>query len=288
MVLNFWDEFFASVDNSSRVPKIIDIASGSGAVVERASAATTDQLADFTCLDISAAAISTLTERFPQVQGVVADACSIPLSSARYDIATSQFGIEYAAPGAVDEVDRLLAPGGQLAFLLHHKAGGIYRQCSASLDAIEQLRGANFISACKATFEARFAAYRGGDRKNYETAAKQFVPAIRAIESVMKQHGTEVADGTIVRLYKDVRTVHERLANYDPAEVLRWLDNMQDEISAFGGRMKSMCESAMSTAAFEQLCNKLRQQKYEIVRDDPLETPDRGVPLAWALIATKS
>ena len=60
--------------------------------------------AEFTCIDISESAISTLVDRFPEVSGVVADARAIPLESESYDVAASQFGIEYAGLEAIDEM----------------------------------------------------------------------------------------------------------------------------------------------------------------------------------------
>ncbi len=287
LVLSFWEDFFKKPSTHSRTPRIIDIASGSGAVVDSAKAAFGGQLPDFTCLDISDSAISMLQKRFPEVHGIVADACSIPLESTSFDIVTSQFGIEYAGLEALDEVLRLVAPGGQLALLLHYQHGGIYRQCAASLDAIQKMQEARFIPNCITLFDAGFAVGRGADRKAFDSAAKQFAPAIRSVEAIMKQHGTEVADGTIVRLYKDVRTIYKRMAHYESTEVLDWLKRMQDEVRAYAGRMASMCESAIDAGAFEQLCDKLRGQNYELLRSEPLVVPGRDLPLAWALVAAK-
>ena len=104
----------------------------------------------------------------------------------------------------------------------------------------------------------------------------------------MAKHGTEVADGTIIRLYKDIRTISGRLSHYEPSEVSGWLLKMQDEIVAFRGRMASMCDAAVSSTEFEQLCNKFRQQGFEILLGEPLKQPERDLPLAWALIAVKA
>ena len=135
LILSFWKEYFRGVQGRSGKPKIIDIASGNGAVVECANSMFGEQLPEFAYLDVSASAIRILEIRFPGVHGVVADAAAIPLDSASYDIATSQFGIEYAGLEALDEVTRLIAPGGELALLLHHRDGIIYKQCDANSDA---------------------------------------------------------------------------------------------------------------------------------------------------------
>lgn len=288
VVLAFWDEFFRSKPGDSDDLNIVDIASGSGAVVECAKSVFGAQLPDFTCVDISDSAIRSLQQRFPDVHGVVADARNIPLDSAHYGIVTSQFGIEYAGLDAIDEAIRLVTPHGYLALLIHYRDGGIYRQCAASLDATGQIDAAKFITYAIDMFREGFEVLRGGDKNKYEAAARQFVPAIGAMESIMKQHGQHVADGTVLRLYKDVRTVHERMPNYEPEEVLDWLRGMQGEIEAYAGRMRSMCDAAIDADKFEELCRTVESGGFRITRRDPLIVPDRSEPIAWALVATRS
>ena len=287
VVLSFWDNFFKGVQDARDQLKIIDIASGGGAVVESAKTAFGGQLPDFTCVDISDSAINALNQRFPGVNGIVADARAIPLRSGGYDIATSQFGIEYAGIGAMEELMRLVAPGGQLAVLLHHREGGIFRQCSASLDAVRTMTEAKFLPYAITMFKEGFEVCRGADKHDFDTAAKQFIPAIRTMESIMRQHGRHVADGTILQLYQDIRNMHDRMQHYEPAEVLNWLDRMQGEIEAFAGRMASMRDAAVDAEAFAELCEKLENQGFGISRREPLVVPERNVPLAWALIARR-
>lgn len=287
LILSFWDDYFRGVQSQHGEPKIIDIASGNGAVVECASSAFGGQLPEFACLDVSASAIRMLENRFPGVRGVVADAAAIPLNSASYDIATSQFGIEYAGLEAIDEVTRLIAPGGELALLLHHRGGIIYRQCDASLDAVSKMQDAKFISNCIAVFEAGFAALKGGDRARYSAAGRQFGPAIRTMEAILMRHGRQVADGTILKLYRDVRIIHARIRRYEPSEVLGWLKKMQKEIEAYAGRMASMRDVAIDAARFEQMRAALAENGFEILRAEPLVHRDQDLPMAWALIAKK-
>jgi len=285
LVLNFWGEYFKGRQGDL---KIVDIASGNGAVLESASAVFGETMTGFTCVDISESAIATLRRRFPDVDGIVADANSIPLGSEDFDIATSQFGLEYAGLHVVAEIARLVTSGGELALLLHHRSGGIYRQCAASRDAIEKLQQAGFVPGVIDTFDAGFAAIRGADRSRYEATAKKLVPAIRAVESIMEQHGTDVADGTIVRLYKDVRTINGRLSHYDPSEVMDWLGTLEEEIAAYAGRMSSMCDVALGDDDFATLCTRIENHGFELKRANALTNADRGIPLAWSIIATRN
>ncbi len=281
----FWDEFFADVKQDFNEPKIIDIASGNGAVVERALATFGKQQLDITCVDVSDAAISNIRARFPPVNAIVTDARNIPLDSGIFDIATSQFGVEYAGLETINEAARLLASGGQLALLLHNQTGSIHRECLESLDAIIRLQESRFIPLAIGMFSAGSKAVRGADRAAYEAAAKQLAPAIGVLEAIMKQYGQHVAGDTINRLYNDVGRIHQRIQHYEPTEILDWLNKMDGELDAYAVRMSSMSESALDEESFEQICEGLRSKDFTIERAEPLLIPDHDLPLAWVLIA---
>lgn len=288
VILSFWDDYFRALKGQHKTLRIIDIGSGNGRVVNCARIAFGEKPVDFTCLDISASAISLIEQQFPGIHGIVADARSIPLDSGGYDIATSQFGIEYAGLGAVDEVARLIAPGGQLALLLHYRDGSIYKQCSTSLKALETLQESMFLPHAITLFEEGFAAVRGADRAGYEAAGRQFQLAIRKVEAIFDEHGQDVADGTILKFLKDILKVHAQIQYHDPPEVLDWLDKMQAQVQAFIGRMASMCDVAIGAREFDELCEKIRSHGFEILRGNPLSNPEDGETFAWALVAERA
>ena len=287
LILSFWDEFFQSVKQNYTSPKMIDIASGNGAVLERAIAVVGNDYGDFSCLDVSQAAIANIQTRFPSIRGVVADASSVPLESGSFDIVTSQFGVEYAGLKAIDEAARLLAADGRLALLLHNQAGRIHQECVESLDAISRLRESGFIPLAVQLLKAGFEACRGADRAPYETAAMQLAPAIQALESIMSQYGEHVAGDTISALYSGVDRIHQNLQRYEPDQVLDWLNRMDGELEAYAERMSSMCACAIDGETFERVCAGLRHKGYATLRAEPLPTPEADAPLAWVLVATK-
>jgi SAM-dependent methyltransferase len=282
----FWREYFESIRGRGPL-KILDVASGSGAVVESAASVFGQGLPEFTCLDISTSAIQTLKRRFPAARCVVADVRSIPLASRGYDIVTSQFGTEYAGMGAFDELVRLLVDRGELAMLLHHRGGVIHRQCRTSLDAIRQMQTAGFIPHCIATFEAGFAALRGDDPEHYRRTGRRFTRAIKAMHKIIAQHGGNVADGAILRLYRDVRTIHERMPNYEPSDVLGWLRRMDAEINAYADRTRSMCDAALDELSFRKVCGRLIEAGFDVLRSEPLNEPGQVEAIAWSLVARK-
>ena len=289
LVLSFWSHYFSHIrDDWDGSPSIIDIASGSGAVADCARTVFNGELPPFTCLDVSEPAIRMLEERIPGVQGVVADAADNRLETAGYDIVTSQYGIEYAGLDAVNDVSRLVAPQGELALLIHHRGGAIYAQCEASLKAIEKVQTSNFVVKCRNMFAAGFAALKGGNRDDYTAAGKAFAPAVSAMESIMREFGNDVADSTILRLYRDVREIHANMQRYDAEDVLAWLDQMRDELVSYHGRMESMCNVAIDENQFENVQARVADDGFEILRADILAQSDRELPLAWILVAKKN
>lgn len=286
-IKSFWTDFFAGVKQDLSAPVMLDIASGNGAIVESALQTFDSEEIDISCVDVSDSAIKNIQNRFADVHGVLADARDIPSKSERFDVVTSQFGVEYAGLEAIDEAVRLLAPGGRLALLLHNETGSIHQECATSLDAISRVQESAFVSFASEMFRSGFAAVRGADRAPYEAAARQFAPAIATLEDIMREHGTHVAGDTIVRLYNDVAGIHSDIQQYDPDEVLNWLGRMNDELETYSGRMSSMCDAAIDRETFERICSNLSDRHCTIQQAGPLSAPGEDLPLAWVLRATK-
>ncbi|MDH4315023.1 MAG: class I SAM-dependent methyltransferase [Gammaproteobacteria bacterium] len=282
----FWDNFLQNVQIPQGTLRCIDIASGNGSIVEHLNSIFGNGACEITCLDISQSAISSIEKRFPAVTGIVADAADIPFDSAAFDIVTSQFGVEYAGAGAIGESARLVSSGGQLAFLLHHAGGSIYRECAASLDAIRRTQESNFIPLAIRLFETGFAASRGADRKAYDDAGRALSPAVRALEDIMQTHGEHVGGNAIASLYADVGKIHSSIQQYEPTEVIGWLEQMASEMDAYSGRMSSMCDSAMDEQAFQSVAKTLSGNGLTVKTERSLDDPGTGQPLAWAIVAS--
>lgn len=286
-ILSFWQALFREMPREDSRLRCLDVASGSGAVVAGLYSAIDESSCEVTCIDASAGAIRSLKSRFPGVTGIVADAAAIPLDSHSFDVVTSQFGMEYAGPGASAELARLLAPGGRLGLLAHCRHSSIYRDCEASLDAVHRTQAANFIPLSIRLFEAGFAAVRGADREPYERAAQALDPAVRVLDGILEEHGPQVAGYAIRRLYDDVARIHGRMQFYEPAEVLDWLRRMESELAAFAMRMSSMCESALDRQTFDRLVEEFAAKGLSTVRADELADPADGSVLAWAVVAER-
>ena len=283
----FWSGFFSSATDRYSEPAIFDIATGSGAVVASALSAFGDAPTSISCVDISRAAIDNVKKRFPGIDGIVADARSIPLDDQTFDIVTSQFGVEYAGADAVFEAARLVNPGGRLALLMHVDGGKVHRECEDSLGAIRALQASDFIGLATELFRSGFAAVKGADRAPYDAAGSAFAPAVAAAEDTITRYGNDVAGGMVAKLYNDIARIHGRLPHYDADEVLSWLEGMEQEVTAYGERMASMIATARKQADFDVLCEQLRARGFKLEIANELRSSDEPLSLAWAVIALR-
>ena len=287
LVQEFWSSFFSQAADTYKQPVIIDLACGKGAVLEAAINAFGESGAHYECLDASVHAIDAVRSAHPGVIGHVADAGDPGLDRNRYDLAVSQFGVEYAGLKGIESAAQLVAPGGTLCLLIHHADGSIVSECERNLAATVALEETNLIQLAIAMFQAGYAALRGQQGvEAYNEATRAVIPAMRRIEELADHFGSDVAGGTVAQLYEEIANIQEDLRHYDDQEVLDWLNSMQSEMIAYKGRMQSMCDAAVSTGDFEAICQKLMQAGFDIVPADNLL--DSGTPLAHTLIARKS
>lgn len=283
----FWSRFFQTVKENYDAPTLIDIATGNGALIDLALTVLANETSAYTCVDVSAAAIDNVKRRFPGVTGIVADAVSIPLDDQDFDVVTSQFGVEYAGVEAFAEAARLVAPGGQLALMLHIEEGSIHKECADSLAAIGRLKASGFVPLSIELFRTGFAAVRGTDRAPYDAAGRKLAPAIEATEAIMQEYGEGVAGETIARLYGSVGEIHSKMPNYEPDEVLDWLGTMDAELDAYAGRMNSMIGASVTQSSFDKLRADLIGDGFTPVMAEPLLTEGSDQPLAWVLVASR-
>ncbi len=284
----FWalalGEFLAS--DAGGEARILDLATGSGAVIEALSLLPGAKLENLSCLDVSKAAIDGVKNRFANITGIVASANDIPLEAGQFNLLTSQFGIEYAGPAAIDEAVRLLAPGGSLLFLMHIRPGSLYRECGAAVEALHRTQQSGFVELTRNFFNSGFAAVRGADRAPYEAAARAMNPAIGELEAILSEHGEHVAGDTVLTLLNTVQTIHQRIGHYDPDEALRWLQSMENEIPLHEQRMASMRDAALDENAFRQICENLSNKGLTIDRAQPSHVEGDELPIAWVLQAS--
>lgn len=291
LVRDFWSHMLASLRPDNGKLRLLDVASGRGAVVDAVHSVFGEDDIDISCIDTSEWAIKSLVERFPFAEGVIGDAQDIPFPDGSFDVATSQFGVEYAGLDAVDEVARVVAPGGTLLCLMHLKGGMIDQECSGNISAINDLHDIGFLQAAARIFTEGRRCIRGetgGSRDEYDAAVQAMAPIFREFAALIEKHGEGAAGGTLATLYRETDRIYGRIMHHDLDEVLQWLDRMSDELVAYKGRMQSMCDAAHDQSELEALATQLGENGFEILQSAPLHDDGGDADVAWQLVAQRS
>ena len=269
-----WDGVFAGGEGA-----VLDLACGAGSVLRRAHAAG---LAPLLGADVSADALALLAEAVPGAWTVLCSADAVPLADGGFGLVASQFGFEYAGPRAPAEMARLVAPGGQLAALVHHAGGAIEQEVTRHAGVARAVSETGFVEAADRLIRAEFAA-RSGDAGDLGAARAGFAGPERGLAALARA----TPGGLAAHLHGGYRQLYQRRAAYALSDVTGWLDGMKAELSAYEGRMATMRAAAKDRDGMDAVARALVAGGLADVRAEPFALPGDAAPLAWSLRARR-
>jgi SAM-dependent methyltransferase len=175
----FWQRPFESLDASHRV---LDIAPGNGAIPQLVCQACSTRMPRVDAIDLAEVSPDWATSQPLPCRdalhfhaGVTAEA--LPFADGSFDLATSQYGIEYCdVARAVPELARVLKPGGHLALLLHHRDSRLAEVAREELRLTDWLlQAAGFLDRLDAIvpWVAQAASAEGRERLRVDPAANR-------------------------------------------------------------------------------------------------------------------
>lgn len=136
-----WTEWFATYETGAA---LLDLATGNGQVAAHASRAAADTGRTFAITGVDYAEVEAAGTGLPAdcrlLGGVPLE--KLPFAAAAFDGASSQFGIEYAdTRAALQELARVLKPGGRALMMIHHADSVITRQTADQITAYGAVLG---------------------------------------------------------------------------------------------------------------------------------------------------
>lgn len=128
---------------------VLDICSGAGAVL-RVLGADRPRLV---LQGIDQAEVGAKAAALGVLGGI--DAACLPFADARFAVVTSQFGLEYCGPAAWAEAARVLAPGGRLVLICHHRQSRAVQHNGRRLAAMRAMADAGLFRLAAAAAAAQ-------------------------------------------------------------------------------------------------------------------------------------
>lgn len=270
----FWDALLKPLSADITV---LDLACGAGSVARRAHGAGIKAV---TGVDISEGAIQTLKENCPDIIGVISAANATGLKAGDYDLIVSQFGFEYAgAKQTVEEISRLLKPGGTFVAISHKTGSAIEMEVSQQRDEAQAIIDTGFVETAKKLFETDKQIEADSE---FTAALEKFRPAQDKLLEMAKTSG-----GLAAHLYSGTQTLFSKRINYNLEDIFGWLDGMANEIVAYYGRMQSMMDAALSEQDMKDLRIAFESHELVMTEADVLKTGFVEDELGWIIRASK-
>ena len=293
----FWTQIFS---NNAKSSKVIDFACGAGSVLEHAHHIG---FSDLTGLDVSEKALQVMTQKIVGAKSICAPVDKTGLEDNTYDLAVSQFGIEYAGNtentyNALLEMYRILRPEGKMVVIAHMAGGVIAEGCQTSIRQIELIEQSQFIDTAKAVVtrlhnEDGTKAGHNIDSitQDLNSSAEPIMQWLRSFENIEEEKAKNEFTRFVYHLLESSHRLISQYHNYTLRDSLKWFDGIQNEIQAYKGRMLSMTGAALSREDISSFQNRAVAElgKNKIIFETPkvMKFGANTKPAAWIIEAQK-
>jgi ubiquinone/menaquinone biosynthesis C-methylase UbiE len=280
-----WKSFFSGLDDAVEV---LDIATGNGVLLLWAYEAARAQGRELSLTGVDLAEID--PARFlPEHREALASvhfigntpAESLPFGDNRFDVLVSQYGLEYAdLDRALDEVARVLKPGGQLHWLAHDAHSVVVAQGRELLRQIDFLLapGGPFVTM-KAFAEAQ------PQGKKADRATRQLTEALISAQAYCQAN----PPAALLRdLCKGILDTANSIENYQPADVQRWLKENRRRLHEQRQRISDLQSAQLTGERLAQLEQSLHSACWTAVSIKPLAAGQAGESVGVMISAVRT
>lgn len=267
-----WTEWFGAFETGAA---LLDLATGGGQVAAHASAAAAAGGRTFAITGVDYAEVEVASARLPadcRLMGGVALE-KLPFPAATFDGASSQFGIEYAdSRTALQELGRVLKPGGRTLMLIHHADSVITRQTADQIAAYDAVLGkSGAIRHARRAFTAHL---KGQAAAGAEDALRD------AVARAAGQLAPTAAFEPVRYMVDYLDDLSRRIAAYEPASALARLDVFEAGNAAWRHRQQSQTLAALDGPGLDVFI--LRAGRAGLALDQRAELmDDQGALIGW-------
>ena len=196
------------------------------------------------------------------------------LPSASFDLAASQFGIEYAEPAAaVDELHRLLKPAdATFAALIHHTDSAVLRHAKDGLAQALACEGSGLHPVLRDLHRRLQQLARRDRDPRGDDSARRLRSTVNERLAALREAGAKSPDPSQVVFYveQSMATFNPKLAKDMTVEQkLAVLRDVAAETIAYGQRMRDMIASALDDTEINALAERLERRGFRVAENQP-------------------
>lgn len=289
----FWSDCFAGLTPGQRV---LDVCTGNGALPAMLAELRPDVAIEVDAVDLAELSPRWLSGLPEAMRGRIrfhggVNAESLPFPDASFDLAVSQYGIEYTGHEAsIAELARTLRPGGRCAFVLHHAGSHLHAVAADEAAAARILldedgllrHAASLLPYLALAAEGQVERLRAdaaansarGSFNEAARAAGQSAAALRHPQLLLDaQQWVVEMSNAVVQRRADAGEAAERLAEYRQDIELAWL------------RSQELRSHALDEAGFERFRGLLGAAGMSDIAGAPLR--HREYLIGWQLRARR-
>ena len=248
-----WRNFFSSAGKGA---KIVDLATGNGAVAMIAAQVNRDlhleaSIVGVDFADIAPQELPATTEE--PLQNITfignTDLADLPFQDAQFDLASSQFGFEYAEQsGSLSELKRVLKPGGQVRMLIHATEGAVHE---ASVQRLRRARSMLESGQILPLLEEL--------AKAVNSSAKTRIPKIQKrittkVGQVQRKFGQLPKDDLVLELCSEAQMFVNAAGKVPASEFVAKIRHLSEEVRAYTLRLHAMHSAARTSVQMQALC----------------------------------
>lgn len=204
--------------------------------------------------------------------GVAAE--RLPFPDGRFDLVTSQFGIEYAdVPAALSEVARVLRAGGRCTFLLHHAEGPVVRHNRQRAEALRwAVDDGDFLQRAKGLA-------RGQVLGRAAPMPQDFAQAVLAARKAW------ASQSVAAEFREAVLQVLEANRRRGSSDAISALEELEWRASGELGRIGTLVHAAMSKNGIGELTREMSRRGLRVLPAVPVQESPERPPFGWLLKA---
>ena len=258
VIADFWSSQFERLGDGAR---ILDIATGNGAVAILAAKTARKQDKTFAITGCDLATINPQVTASEEVQALRAGlrfrsntACEkLPFDKGAFEFVSSQFGLEYCKiPQVLGEIRRVLVPGGKFVAIAHHGDSNLLKAAHSEVQVYRALlKDMNLFGRVRAYFGAL------GNPLNQEElrmAINKAKPLSTSVNEAVASMKKRYPDSECARqMLAAINSLAQGAARVQSKQRLRTLAMVSEDFEMAGERLEDMVKAGLDGDAIDRL-----------------------------------